>query len=309
MKHELRRVGSLIDLVLVVLASGALCFGQAPSAESEGPSAEVVWALHDPPVEDVEHVKPEPLKFEPTRFVGVEKKREWAPDPKFGKGLLGDEDDPVDPSAKPEKEKFHWGPAMRESLLFLGIQHAMRLQQEKTTRQLGGPFFRDWARSVKQLRGWRDGDIPFINYVAHPMQGSLTGRVFVNNSDNAKRQEFGMSSGYWKSRAKALLWSAAWSTQFEIGPISEASIGNVGFPRKDGSRSTGYVDYVITPAVGTGVLVGEDAIDKYILKGWIEKKAGGKLTTRVKVFRSLFTPTTSFANLLRGKYPWKRDDR
>jgi len=118
-----------------------------------------------------------------------------------------------------------------------------------------------------------------------------------------------MSSGYWKSRAKALLWSAAWSTQFEIGPISEASIGNVGFPRKDGSRSTGYVDYVITPTVGTGVLVGEDAIDKYILKGWIEKKAGGKLTTRVKVFRSLFTPTTSFANLLRGKYPWKRDDR
>ena len=310
-------------MVLVVLASGATCFGQSPSTENEGLATEAVWAVHDVPASGgTEHVKPGPSKADAPKATPLrlellkidlalsgadEDWKKQSPEPRFGKRILID--DPVDPSAKPEKEKFHWGPAMRESLLFLGIQHGMRLQQEKTTRQLEGPFFRDWGRAVKQLRGWRDGDIPIINYVAHPLQGGLTGRIFVNNSDNAKRQEFGMSRGYWKSRAKALLWSAAWSTQFEIGPISEASIGNVGFPRKDGSRSTGYVDYVITPTVGTGVLVGEDAIDKYFLKGWIEKKAHGKLTTRVKVFRSLFTPTTSFANLLRGKYPWKRDDR
>ncbi len=205
------------------------------------------------------------------------------------------------------EEKFHWKPALVQSGIFLGIQHGVRLFQKRTYRELGGPFFKDWAHSVRNLRGWADGDIFFINYIAHPLQGAATGRIFVNNSDKAKKHEFGKSRDYWESRMKAMVWSAFWSTQFELGPISEASIGNVGIHDDTGRSRMGWVDLVITPTVGTGTLILEDILDKYVLKNWLEKKLSSR--TKIKLFRSLITPTTSFANLLRGKKPWKRDTR
>jgi hypothetical protein len=209
-------------------------------------------------------------------------------------------------------EKFHWKPALVQSGIFLGFQHGFRLAAQKSTRsQLGGPFFRDWGRTIKSLRGWRDGNKFYINYIGHPLQGGLTGRIFVNNSDAAKKQEFGKSKKYWESRFKALAWSTFWSTQFELGPISEANIGNVGLrpsKRSGGYSPMGYVDLVVTPVVGTGVLIGEDAIDKYILRNWLERK-GNKTKTQIKFLRTVLTPTTSIGNLLRGKVPWKRDAR
>ncbi len=208
----------------------------------------------------------------------------------------------------PVEEKFHWKPALAQSGIFLGIQHGYRIARQKRTRDaLGGPFFRDWARSVKNLRGWRDGDKSTINYIGHPLQGGLTGRIFVNNSDAAKKQEFSKSKAYWTSRFKAMAWTAAWSAQFELGPVSEATIGNVGLQKKNGYSTMAYVDLVVTPTLGTGVLIGEDAIDKYFLKNWLERKSDNKM--KIKILRSLLTPTTSFSNLLRGKMPWKRDAR
>ncbi|RIJ96344.1 MAG: hypothetical protein DCC44_01105 [Acidobacteria bacterium] len=207
-----------------------------------------------------------------------------------------------------EEEKFHWKPALAQSSLFLAIKHGARLFQKKTYRELGGPFFRDWGNSIKNLRGWNDGDGPFTNNLAHPLQGSVTGWIFINNSDRAKRQEFGKSREYWKSRFKALAWSTVWSTQFEFGPVSEATIGNVGLRRKNGHSTAAWTDLVLTPIVGTAIVVEEDIVDKYILKNWIERKSNG-VTTRVKVLRSLLTPTASFSNLLRGRYPWKREAR
>ena len=206
------------------------------------------------------------------------------------------------------REKFHWKPALIQSLTFLTIQHGYRMTQEKTRRELGGPFFRDWAKSITGLRGWRDPDSFFINYVLHPLQGGLTGRIFVVNSDRARRQEFGKSKQYWETRFKAFVWSAAWSTQFEFGPLSEASLGNVGIREKRGRSTMAYVDLVVTPVVGTGVLIAEDAIDKYILKNWLEKRSR-RLSVTIKILRCLLTPTTAFSNILRGKVPWKRDNR
>ncbi|MBX3295766.1 MAG: hypothetical protein KF762_08645 [Acidobacteria bacterium] len=207
-----------------------------------------------------------------------------------------------------DDEKFHWKPALAQSSLFLGIKHGVRLFQKKTYRELDGQFFRDWGNSIKNLRGWNDGDSPFTNNFAHPLQGSVTGWIFINNSDRAKRQEFGKSREYWKSRFKALVWSTVWSTQFEFGPISEATIGNVGLRQKNGHSTAAWTDLVLTPIVGTAIVVEEDIVDKYILKNWIERKSKG-VTTRVKVLRSLLTPTASFSNLLRGRYPWKREAR
>ena len=206
-----------------------------------------------------------------------------------------------------DEEKFHWKYALIESGVFLGFQHGFRMLQKKTTRELGGPFFRDWAQSVKNLRGWEDGDSFFTNYIAHPGQGAITGRIFINNSDRSKKQEFSKSKKYWESRLKAMAWSAVWSTQFELGPISEASLGNVGLRQKNGHSTMAYADLVMTPVGGTGLVIAEDAVDKYFLKNWLEKKTSNKFI--IKISRSLFTPTTSIANMLRWQMPWKRDNR
>jgi hypothetical protein len=215
---------------------------------------------------------------------------------------------PAPPQNSSTQDKFHWKPALIQSGIFLAIQHGFRMTQEKTTSRLGGPFFKDWRYSIN-IRGWRDSDSAFTNYVAHPMQGSLTGRIFVNNSDKARRQVFGRSKDYWNSRLKAMVWSTAWSIQFEIGPVSEASLGNVGSFKKNGYWTGAWVDFVITPTVGTGVLIGEDMIDKYVLTKWLERKTGGQVTTKVKLYRTFLTPTTAFANLLRWRVPWRRDNR
>jgi hypothetical protein len=218
-----------------------------------------------------------------------------------------DDDDKNFDSFARTKEKFHWKPALIESGIFLGVQHAFRMTQKKTRRELDGPFFRDWGRSVRSLNGWSDGNKFFTNYIAHPMQGGVTGRIFINNSDRAKKQEFGKSRAYWETRFKAMVWSAVWSTQFEIGPVSEATLGNVGILGDPRYNKMAWVDFVITPTLGTAWVVAEDALDKYVMKNWLEQKTSNK--TMIKVFRIVFTPTASFANILRGKMPWYREER
>lgn len=209
----------------------------------------------------------------------------------------------------PDKARgFDWKPALVQSGLFLAIQHGFRFTEPKTRRELDGPFFKDWKASVKNLRGWDDGGKTFTNYVGHPMQGAITGRIYVNNSATAKVQVIGRSKEYWLTRLKAMAWSAAWSTQFELGPISEASLGNVGQKLSaDGRTKMTYGDLVITPVGGTGLLIAEDAVDKYLLRHFIEKRLRNHVV--VKLLRSLLTPMTSFANVLRGRTPWWRDNR
>lgn len=198
-----------------------------------------------------------------------------------------------------EGSGFRWRPALKQSLLVLSIQHGYAMTQPKTRRALKGEFFHDYIQSVKSLRGWGDGGRFFTNYIAHPMQGSLTGFIQVHNDPTGIKQRFSGSSAYWKSRMKAMAWSAAWSTQFEIGPVSQASIGNVG---QSGKQT--YVDLVITPTAGTGLLIAEDAMDKYVVER-IERKVNNfylKIGSRM-----LLNPTRSIANLLRFKKPWYRD--
>jgi hypothetical protein len=194
---------------------------------------------------------------------------------------------------------FHWGSAIKQSLMFLGVQHGYAFTQLKTRKALKGKFFKDYVDSVKSLHGWSDGGRFFTNYIAHPMQGSLTGFIFVQNDPKGRRAEFGSSSDYWKSRMKAMLWTTAWSTQFEIGPISQASIGNVGLKGKQT-----WEDIVTTPTLGTAMLIGEDALDRFIIKK-IERRTNNLY---VKIFaRMLLNPTRNFSNMLRFKVPWYRD--
>lgn len=201
---------------------------------------------------------------------------------------------------------FKWRSALKQYLLFLAVEHGFDLTQEKTRRELKGPFIKDYFRSVKGLGGWDDGGKIFTNYVAHSMGGAAYGFIYVQNDPKGRRQEFGKSKRYWTSRMKAMAWSAACSAQFEIGPLSQASIGNLGLhtPQSGrGKRKMAYIDFVITPTVGTAWMIGEDLAERYILRR-TDKSNNSFLRNTMRV---LLTPTRSSANLLRFKKPWYRD--
>ena len=215
-----------------------------------------------------------------------------------GSGLI--EQSPTDPEDQRE-ESFQWREATEESFLLLTLQNSFRLTQEKTRRELSGPFWGDYWRSVKGLRGWEDGDDGFTNYVAHPLQGAVSGYIFVQNSPSGRTAYFSSDSRYWGSRLKAMAWAALYSTQFELGPYSEASVGNVGL--RPGTM--GYVDLVMTPIGGFGWMLAEDALDRYVVRP-LEKRTNRGM---VRFLRMALSPGRSFANVMRFKKPWRRDDR
>ena len=197
---------------------------------------------------------------------------------------------------------FRWKSALRESLYFLSIEHGFRLFQKTTRRELLGPFFGDYKASVKNLGGWGDGDSKFTNYVAHPMQGAAAGYIQIQNDPQGRGQEFGRSKRYWHSRLKAFAWAAAYSTQFELGPFSEATIGNVG--KKKGTA--GFTDLIVTPIGGLGMMVAEDALNRFVLRRLEARTTSAK---KRAFYRVLLNPNRSFAGLLQGRLPWQREKR
>jgi hypothetical protein len=198
---------------------------------------------------------------------------------------------------------FHWGDAIIQSAGFLALEHGVRIAAESDTRAgLKGPFVRGHLKSVGSLHGWGDGDPFLVNYVGHPAQGAVSGYIQVQNDPRYRRVEFGSSRDYWKSRLRALAWSAAYSTQFEIGLISEASLGNA----QSSPGHSGVVDLVVTPMGGLAVMIAEDALDRFVVRrfeNWTQRRL-----LRVLV-RGLLNPNRALANMLRGQVPWSRDNR
>lgn len=215
-------------------------------------------------------------------------------------------------SPQPRSEKFHWRPALVQSARFLAVQHAFRLSTEPSTRQeLGGKFFSDYFDSVLGFGGWRDGDPFMVNYIGHSMQGSVTGYIQVRNDPKGQYLELENSKAYWHSRLKATAWSGVYSLQFEFGPFSEASLGNVGkMPPQayehDINSKMATVDLVITPVAGLGWMLAEDALDKYLVKR-IERKTDNRVLRALA--RSVLNPSRSFANAMASRLPWHRDTR
>jgi hypothetical protein len=212
------------------------------------------------------------------------------------------------PIIRPQPERqpgdgFQWEPALRQSVFFLGIMHAWRIATEPGTRaELRGPFFRDYVAAIKGLHGWGDGDPFIVNYVGHPFQGAVHGYIQIQNDPRYQRLEFANSRAYWTSRLRAMAFAAAASTQFELGPVSEATIGNVGKNR----MGAGAVDLVVTPLGGLGVLVLEDFLDRYVVRG-IERWTRNPVLRAVT--RGILNPNRSFANLMRKRVLWHRDSR
>jgi hypothetical protein len=192
--------------------------------------------------------------------------------------------------------------ALKDSFKLLLIEHAWRIGlQEKTRRELDGNFWADYKRSVRLPPQWSDTDAWWVNYIGHPVHGAAAGYIWLDHDPSAP-VNFSMDRGYWSSRAHAMLWSAFYSLQFEMGPLSEASIGNVGM----NPRTTGWVDYVVTPLGAYGLIVAEDALDRFVTT-WIEERVRHPLL-RVTV-RLVLNPGRTLSNASAGRAPWYREGR
>jgi hypothetical protein len=205
----------------------------------------------------------------------------------------------IKPPEDSKPQGVQWKSLFNQSLRIILFEHAYRYATEPATRNPGRPFFQGYIDSVGALHGWADGDPFYVNYVGHPMQGAVSGFLWTLNDTRYRRVEFGRNPEYWKSRLRAGAFAWAYSEQMEIGPISEASIGNIQalFPQQ------GFVDHVVTPAIGLGWLIAEDALDQYLVR-FVERKTQNRFV-RVLV-RGGANPTRSFANVISGQWPWAR---
>jgi len=201
---------------------------------------------------------------------------------------------------------INWSRTVGQGLIFLGIMHTYRLIIEPDTRHaLSGKFWHDYINSISQLRGWSDGDSFITNFVGHPMMGAAAGRILIQNDPRGRALDFAFSKEYLKSRLKAFGFATIFSTQFEIGLISEGTIGNA-TPNQYTNHPFSYQDFIITPTVGTAWLVGEDLVDKYLVRQ-IEQWTTNRIIRCIA--RGALNPARGFANMLRLKTPWYRDGR
>jgi hypothetical protein len=193
-----------------------------------------------------------------------------------------------------------WKGAFVDSLRLLMIEHSIRVAfQDKTRRELGGSFFGDYTRSVRVPNTWGDGDSWGVNYVGHPIHGAAAGFIWLDHEDGAHDPDLGFSREYWASRTRGTAWAAWYSLQFEIGPLSEASIGNVGLR----PETAGWVDHVITPVGALGFMVAEDALDRYLITR-IESWTGNRLIRALS--RMALNPSRTMSNAAQGRAPWFR---
>ena len=207
-------------------------------------------------------------------------------------------------SPTPKREAgIDWLHLAEGSLAFLTVEHAFRYATESGTRDaIHTAFWPGYLNSVGNLHGWSDGDPFFVNYIGHPMQGAVAGFIWQHNDRAYRTVEFGKNSRYWKGKLRGAAFSYFYSLQFEIGPLSEASLGHIQglYPQQ------GFVDQVITPSVGLGWTVAEDSLDRYVIR-FVESRTNNPYV-RLLV-RGGLNPSRSFANVMNRELPWHRDDR
>ena len=204
----------------------------------------------------------------------------------------------------PGDVKVKWRKLMEGSLRYLAIMHSFRLATEPATRDafVNNPFWSGYMAALGAMHGWSDGDGYYENYLGHPMQGAVSGYIWIHNDPRYRYVQFGKDPNYWKSRLRAYAFAWAFSEQFEIGPLSEASIGQI----QRYCCQYGFVDHVITPNGGMVWLVGEDILDRYAVRH-IEDTTHN-LGLRIAA-RIVLNPAQSFANLMNLEYPWYRENR
>lgn len=245
------------------------------------------------------------------------------------------------PDLTERKRGIHWASLIGEEFFYIGVKTVYRLASEPKTRSnLGGPFFSDWGYILQniQLNKWGDGGKMFANDIGHPLDGSIAAFIYRRNDDNTRNLTFDLhNSEYRKGIFKAFLVAAAVSTESEIGPLSEATIGHVGLKAEwwlrlnngtllgpipedtiglaalskspywiRGNNGTGWTDFITTPFGGVVVMMGEDAVDKYVIERLEEHIHNRYLVATIRCF---LNPTRSAGNAFSFTAPWHRDTR
>ena len=200
-------------------------------------------------------------------------------------------------------DRFQWKSALAQYWFEISIQHAWRFVHEAGTRDAieYGPWFNDWVDSIGETRGWDDGDGWHASYVGHPLNGGIYGFMEQQNDPLYRKVEWGDGRIYWISRLRAMAFAAIASTQWTLGPASEASLGNVQL-----HSSPGFIDIVQTPTLGVMEMMGEDMLDRYVVIPLENHTANPFL---ILAARSLCNPARSFATLMSLHTGWRRENR
>ena len=230
--------------------------------------------------------------------------------------------DPVFGVQPPKERPFQLRSALIQSFEYLMLEHAFRVADDPSLRYslAHSPFLHNWFASYKgyNLKRWSDGDNFLVNDIGHPLQGAVASRIFLQNSPRGTAT-IGKDRAYWTSRLKAMAWATAFEVQWKVGPLSETSLGNAGgwmyvpgcgdklacrnnpkYPQPP-TNNTGLSDWIVTPIIGTGWVMLEDALDRYIAA----KVAANHRILGGMILRTALEPSRSFAGLFMGKLPWQ----
>jgi hypothetical protein len=315
------------------IVTGALSTQELPEAPLAVVSVDSISPLH-PVVREMFQTLP-PEKDEEVQFPGTRNPVDGvdlsAAFATFQRGLVqrsrrGKDRRPTDAINDDDPlvgEGYHWRGLIAQSLFFNVIENSFRAASDDQIRTLlaSKPFWHDYVASIRQfnMRRWNDGDDFLVNYVGHPMQGAVSGFIEVQNDPAGREQEIGATRAYWMSRFKAFLWATAYSTHSEISPLGEAGIGNEGgwtYPihcrtrctepgtYKKSTNNTGWVDFIITPTLGSVWLLAEDTLDRFVSD---RIQGGNRSRILPKIVRGSLNPSRTMANALRFKAPWYRD--
>lgn len=200
-------------------------------------------------------------------------------------------------------QEVQWKSLLRGELLFLATMHSYRIATEGATREaLQNRVWSGYFKALAALHGWSDGDGYYETYLGHPIQGAVAGYMWIHNDPKYRVVEFGKSRDYWMSRMRAYAWSYVEIEQFKVGLLSEATVGQI-------SRyccAYGFNDHVITSNGGLVWIVGEDAIDRYIVRKIEDHTHSVPLRILARVG---LNPPQGMANLMNLQYPWYRENR
>ena len=201
------------------------------------------------------------------------------------------------------KTSIQWRGLLKGSMNYLGAMHSFRLVTEQGTRQgLHNSIVGGYFKALGSMHGWSDGDGYYENYLGHPIEGAVSGYIWIRNDPRYRNVQFGVERNYWMSRLRAYAFAWAFSEQFEIGPISEASIGQI----QRNCCAYGFVDHVITPNGGLVWMLAGDALDRYVTMP-MEHRTHNKYLRALA--RSALNPPQTFANVMMLEKPWRRENR
>jgi hypothetical protein len=316
-KNPLLRILAIFTLLVVCGASERVW---AQSLPADAPSAGAAESSSAPTADLVDAPRPAAeLSIDPGSHSDSELSSQFLPDIEAGPKthVRPDSGDHVALDQCPFDEtrarecRVHWHQLLIEATLYDAFQNAGNLYsgywyRYETTH---GKWLDRYFDSVLGWRwgSWSDNNPVLDDYVGHPMMGSITDFIWIQNDPKGMTLEFSNTREYWKSRMRAMAFNTAFSLQWKFGPFGEAAIGHNGdhFFEDKGVRTneTGWVELVTTPVGGLAWTVAEDAIDKHLVHK-LEQKPRKPLTL---LALSFLTPSRATANILRFRPPWYRD--